>query len=96
MEDPITTEPDRDDMSIERRNVGERPTTSENGMFKFALEYYFMIFYFFYKVPRVNVLTQAHDFQINDSIFYSANMVRNWFILNASFQNHEHTVDQYQ
>ena len=95
-EGPKTTKPNKDDMSVERRNVGERPTTTENGMFKLALEYYFMIFYFLYKVPQVNVLTQAHDFQINDSIFYSANMVRNWFILNASFQNHEHTVDQYQ
>ena len=35
-EDPIITEANKDDMSIERRNVGERPTTTENGMYKLA------------------------------------------------------------
>ena len=33
-EGPIMTEPNKDDMSIERRNVGGRPTTTENGMYK--------------------------------------------------------------
>ena len=35
-EGPIMTEHNKDDMSIERRNVGERPTTTENGMYKSA------------------------------------------------------------
>ena len=29
------TEPNKEDMSVERRNVGERPKTTENGMYKF-------------------------------------------------------------
>ena len=35
-EGPVMTERKKDDMSIERRNVGERPTTTENGMYKSA------------------------------------------------------------
>ena len=30
------TEPNRDDMSIETGNVGERPTSTENGMYQLA------------------------------------------------------------
>ena len=30
------TEPNKDEMSIERRNVGERLTTAEAGMYKLA------------------------------------------------------------
>ena len=33
-EDPIVTEHNKDNMSLERRNVGERSTTAENGMHK--------------------------------------------------------------
>ncbi|EDR02557.1 uncharacterized protein LACBIDRAFT_393910 [Laccaria bicolor S238N-H82] len=55
-EDSIMTEPNKDDMFMGRRNVGERPTTAGG-------------------VPQVNVLTQAHDLQINDSVFYSANTI---------------------
>ena len=35
-EGPIVTGPNEGDMSIERRIVGERPTTTENGMYKLA------------------------------------------------------------
>ena len=35
-EGPKRTEPNKDDMSIERRNIGERPTTTENGMYQLA------------------------------------------------------------
>jgi hypothetical protein len=35
-EDFIMTEPNNDDMSIERRNVGERLTTTGGGMYKLA------------------------------------------------------------
>ncbi|KIJ97428.1 hypothetical protein K443DRAFT_105698 [Laccaria amethystina LaAM-08-1] len=55
-EDSILTESNKDNMSIKRRNVGERPTTTG-------------------AVPQINVSTQVHDFQINDSVFYSANTI---------------------
>ena len=75
------TEPNKDDMSIERRNVGERPTTTGGGMYKLAHWIYFLItYYFFNKVAQVNVLPQAHDLQIKDSVFYSANTVSNWLV----------------
>ena len=35
-EDPITTEPNRDDMSIERRKAGEMLTTTGGGMYRLA------------------------------------------------------------
>ena len=35
-EGPKMSEPNKDDMSIERRNVGERPTTTENGIYQLA------------------------------------------------------------
>ena len=81
-EGPIMTEPNKDDMSIERRNVGERPTTTENGMYKSALWYYFLIPFSSSQVPQANMFTQAHDFQINDGIFN--NIVSNQLIKNAS------------
>ena len=75
------TESRKIDKSIERRNVGDRPTMTAGGVYKLAFQYYFLInFYFFNEVPQVNVLTQAHDFQINDSIFNSANTVSNWLV----------------
>ncbi|EDR06816.1 uncharacterized protein LACBIDRAFT_299706 [Laccaria bicolor S238N-H82] len=52
-EGPIMTEPN---MSIEKRNVGERPTTTEN-------------------VSQGNMFAHAHDFQINDGVFNSANII---------------------
>ena len=80
-EDPIMTKSNKDNKSIERRNVGGKPTMTEDGVYKLAFQYYFFItFYFYYEVPQVNVLTQAHDFQINDSIFNSANTVSNWLV----------------
>ena len=83
-EGPIMTEPNKDDMSIERRNVGERPTTTGFGMYKPAHWNYFLItYYFFYKVPQVNVLTQAHDFQIKDGVFN--NIVSNQCVQSAPF-----------
>ena len=30
------TKPNKDDVSVERRNVGESPTTAGNGMYKLA------------------------------------------------------------
>ena len=36
--------------------------------------------FLFNKVSQVNVLTQAHDCQINGSVFYSANTVSNWLL----------------
>ena len=75
------TESNSNDKSIERRNVGERSTTTGGGMYKLPFQYYFLIScYFFIQVSQVNVLTQAHDFQINDSVFYSANTVSNWLV----------------
>jgi hypothetical protein len=75
------TESNKDDMSIERRNVGERPTTTGGWYVQTCLLKLFLdnLFYF-HKVSQVNVLTQAHDFQINDSVFYSANTVSNWLV----------------
>ena len=35
-EDLIMTKHNKDDISIERRNIGERPTTTENCMYKLA------------------------------------------------------------
>ena len=70
------TESNKVSNSIEGRNVGERSTTIGGGVYKLAFYNYFLIIlYFIYEVPQVNVLTQAHDFQINDSIFNSANTV---------------------
>ena len=77
-EGPIMTEPNKDDMSIERRNVGERPTTTENGMYKSAFWYYFLIPFSSSEVLQANMFTQAHDFQINDGIFN--NIVSNQLI----------------
>ena len=83
------TESNKDDKSIERRNASDRPTMTEDGVYKPAFQYYFLItFYFFNEVPQVNVLTQAHDFQINDSIFNSANTVSNWLVQSALSQDH--------
>ena len=47
-EGPIVTEPNKGDMSIERRIVGERPTATENGTYKLAFWYYFLITFFFF------------------------------------------------
>ncbi|EDR01074.1 uncharacterized protein LACBIDRAFT_395470 [Laccaria bicolor S238N-H82] len=55
-EHPIVTEHNKDNISIEGRNLGEGSTTTEN-------------------VPQISVLEQAHDFQINDSVFNSANII---------------------
>ncbi|EDR06780.1 uncharacterized protein LACBIDRAFT_299652 [Laccaria bicolor S238N-H82] len=52
-EGPIMTGPN---MSIEKRHVGERPTTTEN-------------------VSQRNMFAHAHDFQINDGVFNSANII---------------------
>ena len=51
----------------------------ENGMYKLPFCYYFLIA-FFHKVPQIDVITQAHDFQINDSFFNSAKTVSNWLV----------------
>ena len=70
------TEHNKDNMSIERRNIGERSTTTENGMHKLPVRYDFLIAFSF-EVPQINLLTQAHNFQINDTVFNSANTVSN-------------------
>ena len=36
LQKPIMAEPNKDDMSIERRNVGKRSTATQNGMYKLA------------------------------------------------------------
>ena len=69
------TEPNKDNESVEI--FSEKLTTTGGGMYKIAFWYYFLIILVF-EVPQVNVLTHAHDFQINDSIFNSANTVSNW------------------
>ena len=40
------TEHKKGDMSIERRNAGERPTTTESGMCKLAHQNYFLITFY--------------------------------------------------
>ena len=42
-EDSIMTEPNEGGMSIERRNVGKRPTTTGEGIYKLAHRNYFLI-----------------------------------------------------
>jgi len=37
-------------------------------------------YFYFHQVPLVNVLTQAHDIQISDSVFNSANTVSDWLV----------------
>ena len=37
-EDPIMTEPNKDNLSVERRNLGERLTTTEDGMYNLLTE----------------------------------------------------------
>jgi len=65
----------REDMLVKGQQLQEVVCT------KLFTENYFLITcYFFNKVPQVNVLTQAHDCQIHDSVFYSANTVSNWLV----------------
>ena len=75
------TKLNKDDAFVERRNVGESPTTAGNGMYKLAFWYYFLItLYFVYEVPQIGVLAQAHDFQMNDCVFNAANTVSIWLV----------------
>ena len=90
------TEPNKDDIAIETRSLGERLTTTRGGMYKLAhCNNFLMIFIFIYEVPQVNVLPQAHDFQISDSFFCSANTVSNWLVSSTSSEDHWYTIDQY-
>ena len=77
---PILTESNIDDKSIERRNAGKRLTTTGGATVCttcFLIPFLDNFLFLFNKVSQVNVLTQAHDCQINGSVFYSANTVSN-------------------
>ena len=69
-------------MSIKRRNIGERPPATGDGIYALAFQYYFVITFFllFHPVAQVNMFHQAKDVQFINSVVTAANTVSNCLI----------------
>ena len=79
-EDSITPEANKDHKSINRKILGERSLATGDGMYTLAVQYYFIITFFFHPVAQVNMFHQAKDVQIINSVVTTANTVSNWLI----------------